>query len=43
MTLAVQNRPDNDSGEILIRDYLEGPVYNGKEGIAWGYVEKKFN
>ena len=31
------NRPDADadSGEVLVRDYLDGPVFQGPEGIAF--------
>jgi len=28
------------SGIILVRDYLEGPIYNALENVAWGDFSK---
>jgi len=29
------------SGVVLVRDYLEGPIYDALENVAWGYFPKE--
>jgi len=35
LTLADKKDPGKDSGKVLVRKYLEGPIFSGKKGIAW--------
>ncbi len=37
ITIATPGKPWENSGEILVRDYLKGPVFESQEGVGWGY------
>jgi len=40
-TFAVKDHWGEDSGEVWVRDYLKGKVFESEEGVGWGYKLKK--